>query len=198
MMHLILVAVSLWTRPPGPAPVCRALKNLPLIPAVKTDSWNLSLRHHSDVHIAQELHLRHLQDLSCATTGMSTTRQELQLWGITVFCTPGHHLEAARPAQQGHRRSDAYCNCEVSMVRRAVWTWEKTSTHDGEVNLHEKHNRASTIGNQTATGESQWSAEKPGPWGSASAGTKEMSTTMTLQFSAVEHGHHVATVLRGT
>ena len=65
---------------PGPAPVCRDLKNLPLIPAVKTDSWNLSLRHHSEVHVAQEMHLRHLQDLSCATTGMSTTRQELQLW----------------------------------------------------------------------------------------------------------------------
>ena len=35
---------------PGPVPVYRAQKNLPLIPAVKTDSWNLSLRQHSDVH----------------------------------------------------------------------------------------------------------------------------------------------------
>ena len=35
---------------PGPVPVYRALKNLPLIPAVKTDSWNFSLRQHSDVH----------------------------------------------------------------------------------------------------------------------------------------------------
>ena len=25
-MHLIMGAVSLWTRPPGPAPMCRALK----------------------------------------------------------------------------------------------------------------------------------------------------------------------------
>ena len=35
---------------PGPVPVYRALKNLPVVPAVKTDSWNLSLRQHSDVH----------------------------------------------------------------------------------------------------------------------------------------------------
>ena len=35
---------------PGPASVCRALKIRHLIPAVKTDSWNLSLRQHSDVH----------------------------------------------------------------------------------------------------------------------------------------------------
>ena len=35
---------------PGPAPVCRALKNLPIIPAVEADSWNRSLRHHNDVH----------------------------------------------------------------------------------------------------------------------------------------------------
>ena len=35
---------------PGPAPVCRALKNLPDIPAVEADSWNWSLQHHSDVH----------------------------------------------------------------------------------------------------------------------------------------------------
>ena len=35
---------------PGPVPVYRELKILPLIPAVKTDSWNLSLRQHSDVH----------------------------------------------------------------------------------------------------------------------------------------------------
>ena len=35
---------------PGPVPVYRAPKNLPLIPAVKTDSWNLSLRQHSDIH----------------------------------------------------------------------------------------------------------------------------------------------------
>ena len=79
-VHQIMGALSLWTRLPGPVPVYRALKNLPFIQAVKTDSWNLSLRHHSDVHTAQELHLRHLQDLSCATTGMSMTRQELQLW----------------------------------------------------------------------------------------------------------------------
>ena len=35
---------------PGPAPVCRALKNLPIIPAVEADSWNWSLQQHSDVH----------------------------------------------------------------------------------------------------------------------------------------------------
>ena len=35
---------------PGPVPVYRALKNLPFIPAVEADSWNWSLRHHSDVH----------------------------------------------------------------------------------------------------------------------------------------------------
>ena len=35
---------------PGPAPVCRAQKNLPIITAVEADSWNRSLRGHSDVH----------------------------------------------------------------------------------------------------------------------------------------------------
>ena len=59
----------------GPVPVYRAPKSLPHGP----DSWISSLHEHSDVHPAQELHLRHFQDLSCATTGMSTTRQELQL-----------------------------------------------------------------------------------------------------------------------
>ena len=88
---------------PGPAPVCRALKNLPHIPAVKTDSWNLSLRHHIDVHTAQELHLRHLQDMSCVITGVLTTRQELQLWEPQLSARQDHHQEAARPVQQGHR-----------------------------------------------------------------------------------------------
>ena len=47
-------APNYWTRAPvdtapRPVPVYRALKSLTLIPAVKTDSWNLSLRQHSDV-----------------------------------------------------------------------------------------------------------------------------------------------------
>ena len=46
---------------PSPVPVYRAQKSQPLIPAVKTNSWNLSLRQHSD-------------DLCNCTTGTSTAR----------------------------------------------------------------------------------------------------------------------------
>ena len=46
---------------PGPVPVYRALKRQPLVPAVKTNSWNLSLRQHSD-------------DLCNCTTGTSTAK----------------------------------------------------------------------------------------------------------------------------
>ena len=50
VLHLIMGAVSLWTRLPALYLCTAPKKSLPLIPAVKTDSWNLSLRQHSDVH----------------------------------------------------------------------------------------------------------------------------------------------------
>ena len=49
-MHLIMGGRVPVDTTPGPVPVCRALKNPPVIPAVEADSWNWSLRHHSDVH----------------------------------------------------------------------------------------------------------------------------------------------------
>ena len=53
---------------PGPVFVYRALKSLPLIPAVKTDSWNLSLRQRRPPP----------QNCTCGpcncTTGTSTTK----------------------------------------------------------------------------------------------------------------------------
>ena len=69
---------------PGPAPVCRALKNRPHIPAVKTDSWNLSLRLHSDIHTAQEL-LRHV----VRNNGRVNDETGTATVGATVICTPG-------------------------------------------------------------------------------------------------------------
>ena len=61
------------------------------------------LRKDRESTTSDERQLRHQQNLSCTTTGMGTTRQELQLWKTTIFCTSGPHTnqEAARPAQQG-------------------------------------------------------------------------------------------------
>ena len=60
------------------------------------------LRKDRESTTSDERQLRHQQNLSCTTTGMGTTRQELQLWKTTI-CTSGPHTtqEAARPAQHG-------------------------------------------------------------------------------------------------
>ena len=53
-MHLIMGAVSLWTRPLGPAPVCRASKTTP----------QLSRRHHPWQLTAAQFHCAYLSLLS--------------------------------------------------------------------------------------------------------------------------------------
>ena len=68
---------------PSPVPVYRALKILPLIPAVKTDSWNLSLRQHSSAP-------RHRQH-TCRCTQRACNNcpkyDELQLWELGCLST---------------------------------------------------------------------------------------------------------------
>ena len=87
-MHLIMGAMSLWTRLPA-LYLCTGppKKSLPRIPAVKTDSWTSSLRRAPATSTtAQELHLRHLS----LHDGHDHHVPELQLWDSTVFCILNH------------------------------------------------------------------------------------------------------------
>ena len=68
---------------PGPVLVYRAPKSLPLIPAVKTSSWNLSLRIHSDVTPRQE--------------ALSGPQHELhRLTQICIHCRTKHCAEVQK------------------------------------------------------------------------------------------------------
>ena len=95
---------------PGPVPVYRALKRLPVMPAVRTDSWISSLQEHSEVHhragTAAAAPPRNPQSLNHGHLSCTTTGKEHDLQNRDI-----DHQET-------------YCNYGVSMVFQTVKTME--------------------------------------------------------------------------